>query len=182
MGWHRFTLILLIRDLGQCAKPLIAICCLKVLHSLWMVSFSLRRSIERVIEKEPIWSERRTFRQNICIRLSEHFRGHPAHCESEAGAKSKTSSRALPVKFSAKSSKCHVGSLEWSRFNSSSIRGSLPIFYFAFRKNCTSISLLPNSSKRLFVHIVGMLSYGSVRARHFHKIRLKLAVKQPRTS
>ena len=73
-------------------------CGLKVLRSLLIVSFSIplsvQRSIERVIEKEPIWSERRTLRQHsfrspwmFIVRLSEVFRGHPPHCETGAASK-----------------------------------------------------------------------------------------------
>ena len=52
------------------------LCCLKVLRSLWIVSFSVtlsvQRSIKRVIEKETIQSEPRTLRQQ---RWSKAIKG-----------------------------------------------------------------------------------------------------------
>ena len=70
------------------SRPCI-LCCLKVLRPLSFVSFSIPPSIERVIEKEPIWSERRTLTQHrfwspwmFIVRLSEVFWGHPPHCET----------------------------------------------------------------------------------------------------
>ena len=46
-------------------------CCLKVLRSLWIVSFSITHTAQfraRVIEKEQIWSEYRTLRQHLALK------------------------------------------------------------------------------------------------------------------